>query len=125
LERATRTLRDARQQRRARAELAAAASALSQLAVLVAQGRERYDAKADRRAHVRCLWIVVDSRLKNHSSVLAIPRAAGEFAQAVGLRQKLAYTAPERIDDHLVWRTSEGEAASLAAEVAATLDALP
>jgi uncharacterized protein with HEPN domain len=67
---------------------------------------------------------VVGSRLKNYSAVLAAPRASGKLAHAIGLRQKLAYTAPQRIDDDLVWRTSEHEVPELTAEVSATVDAL-
>ncbi len=85
------------ERRQARAELLAAAEALTDIADLVAEGRERYEASADCRAHLRYLWIVVGSRLKNHGAVLHIPRATGEFAQAIALRDKLAYTAPGRM----------------------------
>ena len=112
------------QRERARTELLVAADVLNRLSVLVAQGRELYDAEADRRAHVRYLWIVVGSRLKNYSAVLSAPRASGTLAHAVGLRQKLAYTAPQRIDDDLVWRTSEDEVLDLSAAISATVEAL-
>lgn len=73
-----------RQQRRqARVELLAAADALARISELAGEGRERYDLEPDRRGHLRYLWIVVGSRLKNHSTVLDIPRAAGEFAPAI------------------------------------------
>ena len=112
------------QRERARTELLVAGNVLNDLSTLVSQGRELYDTEADRRAHVRNLWIVVGSRLKNSSAVLAAPRASGRLAHAIGLRQKLAYTAPQRINDDLVWRTSEDEAPELTAEISATVEAL-
>lgn len=110
--------------REARHELLAAADALTRISELISEGRERYDLEADRRGHVRYLWIVVGSRLKNHSSVLGIARAAGEFAPAIALRNKLAYTAPGRIDDAQVWFTSVEDAPVLTYAVTDTLAAL-
>ncbi|MEX1165110.1 MAG: hypothetical protein WEB03_16180 [Nitriliruptor sp.] len=102
------------QRRQARIELWAAEDALARISELTGEGRERYDLEADRRAHLRYLWIVAGSRLKNHSTVLGITRAAGGFAPAIALRNKLAYTAPGRIDDGQVWVTSVEDAPVLA-----------
>jgi hypothetical protein len=114
-----------RQQRRqARIELLAAADALARIAELTGEGRERYDLEADRRGHLRYLWIVVGSRLKNHGTVLDIPRAGGTFAPAIALRNKLAYSAPGHIDDGQVWDTGIEDAPVLAEAVADTLAAL-
>ena len=73
---------------------------------------------------MRYLWIVVGSRLKNHGTVLGITRAAGEFAPAIALRNKLASTAPGRIDDEQLWVTSVKDAPALANAVTDTLVAL-
>lgn len=113
-----------RQRLRARAELLAAADALARISALAGEGRERYDREPDRRGHVRYLWIVVGSRLKNHSAVMDIPRATGEFAQAIALRHKLAYTAPDEVDDERVWDTSIADAPVLAAALTQTVAAL-
>lgn len=71
------------QRRQARIELSAAADALARIAELIGEGREHFDHEADRRGHLRSLWIVVDSRLTNLSTVLGITRAAGGFAPAI------------------------------------------
>lgn len=112
------------QRRQARREPSAAADAPALIAELIGDGRERYDRDADRHGHVRYLWIVVGSRLKNHGTVLGITRAAGEFAPAIALRNKLAYPAPGRIDDVQLWVTSVEDAPVLASAVTDTLVAL-
>lgn len=73
--------------------------ALDDLADLVAEDERAYASNVDRRARARCLWIVVGSRLKNYWQVMAIPRAAGPFGQAIGLRHTLAYARPDQVDD--------------------------
>ena len=111
-------------QQRATDELHGATEVLDAIAALVAEGQRAFDASADRRAHLSYLWIVVGSRLKNHCAVLDIPRATGEFAKAIALRQKLAYARPSKRDDELVWTTSLQDAPRLARDVAETAAAM-
>ena len=108
----------------ARAELQGALAALDELAALVREDEGAYASSGDRRARVRYLWIVVGSRLKNYCQVMAIPRAAGPFAQAIGLRHTLAYTRPDRVDDAVVWRTSVLDLPALREAVSETVGAL-
>ncbi|MHB8294466.1 MAG: ribonuclease HepT family protein [Acidimicrobiales bacterium] len=108
----------------ARSELQGALAALDDLAALVAEGEHAYATSVDRRARVRYLWIVVGSRLKNYCQVMAIPRAAGSFGQAIGLRHTLAYARPDRVDDSIVWRTSVHDLPALRDDVSETVDAL-
>ena len=108
----------------ASAELQGALEALDNLAALVAEGEPAYASSADRRARVRYLWIVVGSRLKNYCQVMAIPRAAGPFGQAIGLRHTLAYARPDRVDDIIVWRTSLHDLPALREAVRETVGAL-
>lgn len=116
---------NASRRRAARAELEAAVDALTRIGALVVEGHERYKAEEDRRAHLRYLWIVVGSRLKNHAEALRVPRSAGAFAHAIAFRHVLAYRAPSQVDDELVWTTSVEDAPVLAEEIAATITALP
>lgn len=111
-------------QQRAADELHGAREGLDAIAALVAGGRQAFEASGDRRAHLAYLWIVVGSRLKNHCAVLDIPRATGEFARAIALRQKLAYARPSKRDDELVWATSLQDAPGLARDVAETVAAM-
>ena len=108
----------------ARAQLQGALQALDDLAALVAEDERAYASSVDRRARVRYLWIVVGSRLKNYCQVMAIPRAAGPFAQAIGLRHTLAYARPDQVDDIIVWRTSVHDLPALREAVRETVDAL-
>ena len=108
----------------ARAQLQGALQALDDLAALVAEDERAYASSVDRRARVRYLWIVVGSRLKNYCQVMAIPRAAGTFGQAIGLRHTLAYARPDQADDIIVWRTSVHDLPALREAVHETVDAL-
>jgi uncharacterized protein with HEPN domain len=108
----------------ARAELQGALQTLDDLAALVAEDERAFASSADRRARVRYLWIVVGSRLKNYCQVMDIPRAAGPFVQAIGLRRTLAYARPDRVDDIIVWRTSVHDLPALREAVRETMDAL-
>lgn len=111
-------------QQRAADELHGASDALASIGSLVSEGRERFEASADRRAHLCYLWIIVGSRLKNHCAVLDIPRATGEFAMAIAFRQKLAYERPSKRDDALVWTASVEDAPKLARDITDTLAAI-
>ena len=111
-------------QQRAADELHGASEALDAIGALVAEGREPFEASADRRAHLCYLWVVVGSRLKNHCAVLDIPRATGEFAKAIAFRQKLAYQRPSKRDDDLLWTASVSDAPRLARDISDTLTAM-
>lgn len=111
-------------QQRAADELHGASEALDAIGDLVAEGRDRFVATADRRGHLCYLWIVVGSRLKNHCAVLDIPRATGEFAKAIAFRQKLAYERPSKRDNDLVWAASVDDAPRLARDIIDTLAAM-
>lgn len=108
----------------ARTELAAVLEVLGELAGLAAEGASVYRSSEDRRARVRYLWIVAGGRLKNYCQVMGIPRASGQFGQAIGLRQTLAYARPDRVDDEVVWRTSIHDLPALRETVQETVDAL-
>jgi hypothetical protein len=109
---------------RARAELVGALEALGELEQLVLAGEAAFRESLDRRQRVRYLWIVAGSRLKNYCQLIDIPRAAGEMGQAIGFRHTLAYSAPSRVSDDVVWRTSVGDLPRLTEVIRETANAL-
>lgn len=104
----------------AREELAAADSAAAVLAGV-------HDGDWDDAAHaqrVRYLWIVIGSRLKNHAAALRVARSTGEFGQAIAFRHKLAYSAPDDIDDAIVREACRRDLPVLRQAIAEALAAL-
>ena len=108
----------------ARAELLGATEALDELSELVADGEQAFRDNIDRRQRARYLWIVAGSRLKNYCQLVDIPRAAGEMGEAIGFRHTLAYSAPSRVSDDIVWRTSVEDRPRLQNDVRETEQAL-
>lgn len=108
----------------ASSELKAARSSLELIAGQVADGRAAFDESIDRRRHLAYLWIVVGSRLKNHGRILQVARSGGEFSLAIGLRQKLAYSAPDKVDMDVLWRASERNVGPLLRQVDEAISAL-
>jgi hypothetical protein len=113
-----------RQRRRARAELATAAAVLDRLAAFVDRDDDGDRSDPDRNGHLRYLWIVVGSRLKNYGVVVRAPRASGRLAGAVALRNKLAYAEPESVNDRRLWGTTVEHARPLATEISDLMAAL-
>ena len=105
-------------------ELQAARTTLELILRLVADGRPSFNESVDRRRHLAYLWIVTGSRLKNHGRVLEIARSGGEFSLAIGLRQKLAYSTPDKVDMELLWRVSAHNADALLRQVDEAIGAL-
>jgi uncharacterized protein with HEPN domain len=104
--------------------LEAVVAVLDELAALVAEGEDSYRTSPDRQAHVRYLWVVAGSRLKNYCQVAGIGRAKGDFAGAIGMRHVLAYKLPEDIRNDAVWRSSADDLPNLRQAVQETLRAL-
>jgi|GEM_PF-5360167 len=108
----------------AASELKAARAALQLIVLLVDEGRAAFDESLDRRRHLAYLWIVAGSRLKNHGRVLQVARTGGEFSLAIGLRQKLAYSTPDKVDMGVLWRASRQNAGPLLQQVDEAISAL-
>lgn len=111
-------------EQQAREELDAALEALDEISSAVGAGQSGSQVGVDRIRQLAYLWIVVGSRLKNYCEVLGIPRASGEFADAIDFRHVLAYRRPSRLSVEVVWRTSVEDAPSLRRAIDEARDAL-
>lgn len=75
----------------ARQELLVAQSTLEEIRRIIAAAGW---ADVHVRGHIRYLWVVVGSRLKNYCDQLEVSRAEGPFAHAIAMRHVLAYKDP-------------------------------
>lgn len=87
------------------AELGRALDALRNIAHLTSEGREIFDASADRRMALAFLWVNVGSALKQFCRLRSITQGSSPFPGPIGLRDRLCYQPAAAVSPRILWST--------------------
>lgn len=76
-------------------------------------GRDRFDARKDRRRAIAWCWVTAGSALKHYAPTSGAPKGHPSLAPPIRFRDRLAHQRLEKLDTDLLWETSVREAPAL------------